>query len=125
MNTLKIMLAAAMLAAAAPAGAADFTLPIKNIDGKIMQKEDKSALTVQEVATTALLSAYQDEPNLSGVEKNARFWLARKIQTTPKDPPLTVEEIKTVKALVAKAYSPLIVGQVWSLLDPATVPPKN
>ena len=123
-TTLKMIAFAAAILMTVPAFAADFSTPIKQIDGKVMQKEDKSVLTVQEVATTALLSAYQDEPNLSGIEKNTRFWLARKIQTTPKDPPLTVDEIKSIKDLVAKAYSPLIVGQVWSLLDPGTVPSK-
>lgn len=123
-NALKIMVAAALLAITAPALAADFGTPIKQIDGKPMVKDDKNVLTVQEVATTALLAAYQDEPNLSGIEKNTRFWLARKIQENPKNPALTADETKTIKDLVAKAYSPLIVGQVWQLLDPATVPTK-
>lgn len=119
---LKTVLVAATIALSAPALAADFSATINNLDGSSMKKEDKSSLTLEEVATTALLSSYQDEQALDGVEKNKRFWLAKKIHDKPKDPVLTADEIALIKRLVAKAYNPLVVGQAWTLLDPASVP---
>ena len=119
---LKTVLVAAAIAFSAPAVAADFAATINNLDGTPMRKDDKTVLTLGEVATTALLSAYQDEPNVDGIEKNKRFWLAKKIHDQRKDPVLTVDEIAMIKKLIAKAYNPLVVGQSWTLLDPASAP---
>lgn len=119
---LKIIVAAAAIAVAAPALAVDFGATINGLDGKPMQKDDKTTLSLEEVATTALLSSYPDEQNLDGVEKNKRFWLAKKIHDQRKDPVLTADEIALIKRLIAKAYNPLVVGQAWTILDPASVP---
>ena len=119
---LRTFLAAAAIAVATPALAVDFAAPINNLDGTAMRKDDKTVLTLEEVASTALLSSYQDESNLDGVEKNKRFWLAKKIHDQRKDPVLTADEIALIKRLIAKAYNPLVVGQAWTILDPASVP---
>lgn len=119
---LRTLLAAAAIAVATPAFAVNFAAPINNLDGTAMRKEDKTVLTLEEVASTALLSSYQDESNLDGVEKNKRFWLAKKIHDQRKDPVLTADEIALIKRLIAKAYNPLVVGQAWTILDPASVP---
>ena len=111
----KILLAALMLGAmtATPALAVDFATSIKAIDGTDMRKEDKNILTLNDVTQNALLASYQDEQNLSGEEKVKRWVLATKIDRQRKDPVLTVDDI---------AYNPLIVGQSWELLDPASIP---
>jgi hypothetical protein len=119
---LRTFLVAAAIAVATPALAVDFAAPINNLDGTPMQKDDKTVLTLDDVASIALLSSYQDEPNLEGVEKNKRFWLAKKIHDQRKDPVLTADEIALIKRLIAKAYNPLVVGQAWTILDPASVP---
>ena len=119
---LRIFLAAAAIAVATPALAVDFAAPINNFDGTPMRKDDKTILTLEETVTTALLSSYPDEQSLDGVEKNKRFWLAKKIHDQRKDPVLTADEIALIKRLIAKAYNPLVVGQAWTILDPASVP---
>lgn len=119
---LRTFLVAAAIAVSTPALAVDFAAPINNLDGTPMRKEDKTVLTLDDVASTALLSSYQDEPNLDGVEKNKRFWLAKKIHDKSKDPVLTADEIALIKRLIAKAYNPLVVGRAWGLLDPASSP---
>ena len=119
---LRTFLVAAAIAVTTPALAVDFAAPINNLDGTPMRKDDKTVLTLDEVASTALLSSYQDESNLDGVEKNKRFWLAKKIHDQRKDPVLTADEITLIKRLIAKAYNPLVVGQAWTILDPASVP---
>lgn len=116
---------AVLLALAIPAFAVDFATPIKTIDGTEMRKEDKSILTINEVTQNALLASYPDEQNLSGEEKVRRWVLAMKIDRQRKNPDLTADEIALIKKLIAKAYNPLIVGQSWSLLDPASVPKEK
>jgi hypothetical protein len=110
----------------APAAqAVDFAAPITLIDGTtpLRDQGDKGKIvTLGDVAQTALLSTFQDEPNLKGEDKIKRFSLATKIEGQRKDPVLTADDIALIKTLIGKAYNPLITGQAWKLLDPASVP---
>lgn len=106
-------------ALAIPALAADFAKPITNLDGTVMRDQDKNIINLGTVAENALLANYPDEANLPGEEKMRRFTLARKIHDQRKDPALSAEEVALVKKLIAKAYSPLITGEAWQMLDPA------
>ena len=105
-----------------PALAIDFATPIKQLDGEPMRKDDKQIFTLNDAVQNALLATYQDEPNLDGVEKSRRFWLAKKINDQRKDPPVTSDEIALIKKLIAKAFNPLVVGRAWDMLDPASTP---
>ena len=114
-----------LLAVPAPAYAVDFASPIMLLDGTtpLRDQGDKGKIvTLGDVAETALLSSFQDEQNLKGEDKVKRFSIARKIEDQRKDPVLTAEDIALIKNLVAKAYNPLVTGQAWKLLDPASVP---
>lgn len=118
---VRSVLTAAALLTAVPALAVDFSKPITQIDGTTPLRDDKQAIySLGDVAETALLTSYQDEGNLDGVEKNKRFWIAKKIHDQRKDPVLTADEIALIKKLIAKAYNPLVTGQAWTLLDPAS-----
>ena len=127
---MKVMLRAlATLAVAAaltsPALAADFNTPIVNLDGSPVLGDDKQPLSLATVAESALLLSYVDEQNtITGNEKVRRWMLANTIRHEPKNPTLTSEDITTIKNLIAKAYSPVVVGQAWQLLDPATTAAK-
>lgn len=118
---LKAAVVTLALLSAAPALAVDFSQPIKALDGSPMLKEDKSPLRLEEVVTNSLLSSYPDEQSLPGEEKVRRWSLAIKVHDAPKDPPLTADEVALIKKLVAKAYNPLVVGETWKALDPASV----
>ncbi len=122
MKKLAFAFAITVAAFATPALAIDFSKTIDQLDGTPMRDTDQSLMTLEKVATTALLLSYQDEQTLDGVEKNKRFWLAKRINTTRKDPELSPEDITLIKKLIAKAYNPLVTGQSWSMLDPTTVP---
>lgn len=125
MKTKTYMLAAlalGMVMIVLPANAIDFASPIKTVNGEEMRKEDKNILTLNDVVQNALLASYPDEQNLAGDEKVKRWSLAMKIDRQRKDPTLTADEIALIKKLVGKAYGPLIVGQAWTMLDPASVP---
>ena len=103
----------------------DFTVVLKDLNGEdIIERNlapDNTAkskpLTLGAVAANALLAQFEDEKNLSGEEKVKRYGLAMRVVSS-KDAALKAEEVAEIKKLVAKAYSPLIVGRAWGLLDP-------
>ena len=111
------------LLSASPAMALDFTQPITTLDGKPFKDPSGqvSDITLAVIAENALLQAYSDETNLSGEDKIKRYALARKIEDNKKVD-LSAEEIALLKKLIAKSYNPLITGQSWHMLDPASVP---
>ena len=79
-------------------------------------------VTLGMVAMRSLLAVYDDERALPAEEKFKRGELARKIYESTigsGEPALTVEEMATVKKLIGKAYPPLMVTQIWRMLDPA------
>jgi hypothetical protein len=123
-----LALAAACLLANV-ASAADFTTSMKDMDGKPITvcPQDKpdcgKELTLGEVAIGALNTSFADERDITGEEKFKRGELALRIH---KDQHLglTAEETATVKKLVGKLYTPLVVYQADKLLDPAAAAKK-
>jgi hypothetical protein len=57
-------------------------------------------------------------PAPAGDEKVRRYRLARKLFNASKVE-LTPEDVVLLKSLIGQIYGPLVVGQVWDLLDPA------
>ncbi len=60
---------------------------------------------------------------VSGEQKAKRFLLAIKVRQA-KDAKLTSDEVTEIKKVVAKGYSPLVVGRVWEIVDPASMEKK-
>ena len=123
---MKILAPLAIIAALmfpAAALAVDFSATITRLDGTVMTTSDtdKTPFTIAAAVENALLIDYRDEQNLSGEDKIKRWRLANKIAAHPVDPDLTPEEIVLIKKLVAKAYNPLVCGEVWKAVDPASV----
>ena len=146
-----IAVAFALITTPALATPIDFLTPITQLDGKpftkigeLSEAERKvvgdliaRGYTVGEpepstlglVAKNAVLATYQDEPTLSGDEKAKRYALALKIQDAVGDKAgmfhgqldLKAGEIELLKKLIAKSYNPLVVGQTWKILDPASM----
>lgn len=147
-----IAVTVALTATPALATTIDFSAPITQLDGKPFTKigelsdvekkvvgelaakgytigePDPSTLGL--VAKNALLATYQDEPTLSGDDKVKRYGLALKIQDATGDKAglfhgqldLKAGEIELLKKLIAKSYNPLVAGQAWKILDPASMP---
>jgi hypothetical protein len=93
----------------------DLTQELKDFDGKVIPSASGKPATVKGVVIDALIATYQDEANLGGEEKLKRWELASKINKGDFD--LTAEDIVLAKKLVGKAYGPLVVGQVWNILE--------
>lgn len=124
---MKLATTIAFVLFATAAHAVDFAAPIMQLDGvtPLREQGDKGKiLTLGDVAETALLSTFPDEQNLKADDKIKRFTIAKKIEDQRKDPTLTADDIALIKSLIAKAYNPLVTGNSWKLLDPASVPEK-
>lgn len=89
---------------------------LKTIDGEDLKREDGAILSVREVMLNSLLSPFPDERNLSGEDKVKRYSIAMRIHKES-EPDLNVEELTLIKQLVGKLYFPLIVGQMWEILE--------
>jgi hypothetical protein len=82
---------------------------------------------LKDALLTALDGVYEDEKGLTGEKKLERHLLAERIYKAYKakeEVSLKSEEIILLKTLVGKAYSVLIVGRVYELLEPVE-PKKN
>ena len=100
----------------------DFTASIIGIDGKPMMNGDPKvpvALTLGEVAVTALESQLEEDKQATGADKFKRDELARKIYGK-KDVALPAEEIATIKDRIGKSFGAMVVGAAWRMLDPAS-----
>ncbi len=96
----------------------DFTQAFKTLDGKDFPAgaTEDGPLRLRAVATNALLSAFQDEQQLSGEDKIKRWKLAQRIHAEDAVN-LTAEEIALTKKLIAKGYATLISAQAWEMLE--------
>jgi hypothetical protein len=121
----RMLAVVAMLLAASPACAIDFTQPITDLDGSIMAaKPGDAPATLGTICEKALTAQYSDEMDrntgkelITPEEKYQRWKLASKLDG--KNVALSPEEITLLKKLVGKAYGPAIVGPVWTMLDPS------
>lgn len=120
---LGLLVAAALLATAAPARAADLDAKIINLDGSPIL-DDKGAamtLTVRGICVNALMQPLapdeQAKPD-SGDEKIRREALARHVQSKDDPYKYTAEDVALMKRLVNRNYpSPLVVSQAWRALE--------
>lgn len=93
----------------------DFGKELVDMEGKAIPNAKGEPAVLRGVAVDALLAVFNDEDRLSGEEKLKRFILAEKIHNGCDD--VTVEEVGLVKKLIGKAFSVIIVGQAWQMLE--------
>ena len=109
-------------AAETPAAhAIDFTVILKDLDGKPMvngDPKDPKPLSLSDVAIVALEATLEEDNKAGGQAKFDHDQLARKVHNKA-SVVLTAEEIALLKERIGKAWGALVVGQAWRLLDPA------
>lgn len=93
----------------------DFSKPILSMKNEPIIEEGKP-ITLSTICSSALLMPYEDEKNLSGDEKVKRFKLASQVYDSGEQE-ITIEDASLLKKLIAKAYTPLIVGRAYALLE--------
>lgn len=93
---------------------------LKTIDGKSLREAHEAGerdVLLSRLAVNALLVNYPDEQSLSGEDKVKRFKLAQLINDADGDVEVTAEQVSLLKSLIAKAYTPLVVGQSYEILE--------
>jgi hypothetical protein len=132
---MRNILILAWLLVSPPAWSIDFKAVISDFEGMPVTEcadqppprddrecQNRRPVTLAMAAMRALLVTYDDERGIAAEEKFKRGELARKIYESTSgngEPVLTVEEMATVKKLIGKGYPPLMVTQIWRMLDPA------
>jgi len=81
-------------------------------------------VVLNKVCFRALVSTYADERNVTGEDKYKRGKLAERVYNGGVVD-LEAKEIELIKELVGKAYSPIIVGQAWDMLEGRISPPEE
>lgn len=134
MKKLTLLVTTALLLSAAPAGAVDLSKGFMDTDGKTpvqdVLSQDRTqtcgdkvggpCLTLRTAVFHALLQPYDDERALSGEDKFRRGALALKLlDAKENDFTFTAQEVLTLKLVLGKLYSPIIVVQAYRMLDPA------
>ena len=93
----------------------NFDKQLVDLDGTIIPDAKGNPAIPRGISVDALLAAFNDEQNIAGEEKLKRYILAEKIYKKEDD--LSVEELALLKKLIGKAYTPLIVGQSWKIIE--------
>ena len=74
-------------------------------------------MTLKDVIVNSLLGEFEGE-KLTGEQKLERYKLAMKIQDGKSEIDLNSKDVVLIKDLIGKAWSPLISGQAWELIEP-------
>ena len=91
-------------------------IPLKTMDGQVMKDSvDGKAVdaTVRAAIVNSVLAPVQKE---SGIEKVKKFNLAQRVYDKD-EVELTAEEISLIKTCIGENFAPIVVGQVWNLLE--------
>jgi hypothetical protein len=86
---------------------------LTDIKGEELKDKDKSVYA-KDIMVNALLV---NDEKAEGTDKMERFLLAKKVSQATNEISLKAEEIVLIKEMVGKVYSPLIVGQIYELLE--------
>lgn len=89
----------------------------KDLDGTDFTEKD-APVALKTICINALMAPFPDETP-SGEEKLARYLLAEKLHKGG-TVELKPEELTKIRALVGKAFPPLVVGATYKLLDVAS-----
>jgi hypothetical protein len=79
--------------------------------------DSEEVWTLRRAITNALNGNYDDE-KIDGAEKSKRGLLAFDIHGTQHAVDLSAEDVALIKQLAGKAYGPLMVAQIWRMIDP-------
>jgi hypothetical protein len=94
----------------------DLSKPLFDRAGRTLS-DAHGPVTLATAIATALDTVANDKDPVTGAEKMRRYRLASRILESPSAVPLTLEDAALCKTLVGDGYGPLIVGQIWSVLE--------
>ena len=95
----------------------DVTKVLTSMNGDALLDVDKDGTAVEVTVKAAIVNAVlMPVQNEKGVEKLVKFELAKKVHNGT-EVNLNEDEIKLIKDRVGDVYAPLIVGQIFELLQ--------
>lgn len=95
----------------------NFNTVLKDITTGEAMLSGETPLTARKIAVDALLATFPGEETMEGTKKVELFSLAVKVSGSGDECTLTVDEVAQIKDRVGRGYSPMVVGQVWPLLE--------
>lgn len=91
---------------------------LKNLDGEVLKETgpgDKLVdVDLKLIIVNALLIPIQED---KGIDKMKKYELAKMIHNSKVNVDLTAEDISFIKKQVGDNYSPLVVGQMFEILE--------
>jgi hypothetical protein len=94
----------------------NFSKNLRDLDGEDLIEKGQP-INLKTVCVNALLAQFRDETDIDGIEKVKRYKLSTKIYDSNGNIDLSSEEISLIKKLVGKAFSTIIVGQAFDMLN--------
>lgn len=96
----------------------NFDATLKDFDGSEIQdpNNDGKITPLTYYVKRALCTPFADEPGLPGDVKVERYATAMKVHKGG-DVELTPEEVVEIKKCVGKCFAPVIVGQIYEILN--------
>ena len=92
--------------------------PLLSLDGtEVKDADGKTTATLKASIVNALLAVNEASHKQPGTEKLAKFKLAEKINKGG-EITLSSDEVVKIKESVSSSYGPLVVGRVFTVIDP-------
>lgn len=93
----------------------DVTQELCGLDG-VPLKDGDDTITLRSIGINALVASLDDDQRLSGEYKFELWMLAKRLREAD-TPELKVEEVAKIKERIGKAYSQVVVGPAFTLLE--------
>jgi len=98
----------------------DVNQTLKALNGEVLKDNDGKGNVVDATLKTAivngLLAPVQQGKNESGLDKVKKYELATRVYKND-EVELTAEDIVLIKKCVGENFAPIVVGQVYEMLD--------
>ncbi len=88
---------------------------ILDLSGNQVLTPDGQTLTLANVLSTACVAPLESDRSMSGEEKAKLFEMALKVVQGNSE--FSIEDVAVMKRRIGMAYSPIVVGRSWKLLE--------
>ncbi len=97
----------------------DLNATLTDLFGNVL-KDGEAPVTLRNIIQNALIGQLRGDENLTGAEKFSLYNLAAKTTEAASD--FSIEDLATIKDRVGRAYSQVVIGPAFKLLEAAQPP---
>lgn len=87
---------------------------LRDVEGNILKGEKERPLTMRDVCINSLLTPVQGDDEKAKWEKYEIF---KSMRDSKEEVDLKIEQITILKKAVGKVQPPLLMGQIWDMLE--------